>query len=468
MITLKFLKFRQSITKFFENILYFNNETRDKCKQLIQIETQKEVQNKFLLIEQEVKQIKELSLINGYKQNRQLYLSAINSIYKRVCSKGKIRVAFLVIYSSSFSAFPIYEAMLKDDMFEPFIIVIPDTFRGEKNMFLQMEKAVKFFSEKYANVKQSYNKDTNKFIDFSDSMDIACLANPYDFMTDNIYSLKYLVLKNILTFYIPYGWYGLTKYNLKVIKDEFHNSVWKIFLESNGTRDELSKEMYNLGANIVVSGYCKMDALANIKPVLRHRKRIIISPHHTILDLKEELNISNFLKYYEFFVELPRNYPDVDFVFRPHPLLFVKLAKSDIWGEGKVKKYLEDLTKNPNVIYDTSSDYLDLFVNSDAMIHDCGSFKAEYMYTDHPQCYLINDDANVDKNFSEFGKEILKYTYISYCQQDILNFIDNVVIKGDDVMKKDRINFANKYIKINYPFASSKIMKILKKELGLL
>jgi hypothetical protein len=100
------------------------------------------------------------------------------------------------------------------------------------------------------------------------------------------------------------------------------------------------------------------------------------------------------------------------------------------------------------------------------MIHDCGSFKAEYMYTDHPQCYLIKDKTTKDREFSVFGKDILKHTYLAYSEQDILDFINNVVINGNDTMKNDRINFANKYLKINYPHATDKMLECIKKELS--
>jgi archaellum component FlaC len=393
-----------------------------------------------------------------------LYRNMIDIIYKRVCNGNNIRVGFLVVYDSVFPASPLYEKMLQDDIFEPFIVVIPDIVRGEKNMFFQMEKTYRSLSKKYKNIKLSYDRVNNSFVDFSDSMDMVCSANAYDLMTNKLYGLQYLFLKDILSFYVTYGWYGNFNFDSDLVKDEFHNTIWKIFLESDRARTELSNKMYNLGTNLYVSGYCKMDPISGIKRMSRARKCIIIAPHHTILHWEGGLNISTFLKYYEFFVELPKKYPNIDFIFRPHPLLFVTLKRSDVWGEDKVQKYLEDLTKNPNVTYDSNADYFDLFVNSDALIHDCGSFLAEYMYTHHPQCYLVKDEAA----FSTLGKELLKHTYMVYSQQGILEFIDNVVINGNDTMKNDRINFANKYLKINYPHATDKIIEILKKELRLL
>jgi hypothetical protein len=371
----------------------------------------------------------------------------------------------LVIYSSVFPGAPLYEAMLQDDMFEPFIIVIPDILHGEKNMFLQMEQTYTNLSKKYVNIKKSYDKITEKFVDFSNNIDLVCTANPYESMTKEMYRMQRFIWQGVLPFYIPYSVYGLHNYTFNfIINTEFHNEVWKIFSESD--INVLSEKMYNLGSNLVLTGYCKMDNIAKIKYVPRDRKRIIIASHLTILHSEHGLNMSTFLEYYNFFIELFEIYPNIDFVFRPHPLLFAVLQRSDVWGEAGVEKYMQDLSKHSNVVYDTSGDYFDLFVNSDALIHDCCSFEAEYMYTDHPQCYLVKDNSTIDKEFSDFGKEVLKHTYKAYYKKDILNFIDNVVINGNDTMKNDRINFANKYIKINYPHATEKIIEYIKKKLS--
>lgn len=72
-----------------------------------------------------------------------------------------------------------------------------------------------------------------------------------------------------------------------------------------------------------------MDKLASIEYKNKTRKQILLCPHHTINT--KELDLSNFLTYSDLFLELPQLYPDVDFIFRPHPLLKYNLTK--YWGE---------------------------------------------------------------------------------------------------------------------------------------
>ena len=65
-----------------------------------------------------------------------------------------------------------------------------------------------------------------------------------------------------------------------------------------------------------------MDNLAKQPIRKRERKTIIIAPHHTIeAKFRNSIGLSNFLEYAELFQELPKKYPQIDFIFRPHPLL---------------------------------------------------------------------------------------------------------------------------------------------------
>jgi hypothetical protein len=135
---------------------------------------------------------------------------------------------------------------------------------------------------------------------------------------------------------------------------------------------------------------------------------------------------------------------------------------NNLWGKEKTDEYFLKLESFKNAKYDTSGDYFDLFINSDGMIHDCGSFLAEYFYTDNPQCYLLKNDDVINKEFTDFEKAMLNNTYKAFSRQEIVNFIDNIIIKGKDEMREQRDRFASENIKINHPNASDAILKILK------
>ncbi|MCX2717950.1 hypothetical protein OQH61_09415, partial [Helicobacter sp. MIT 21-1697] len=104
--------------------------------------------------------------------------------------------------------------------------------------------------------------------------------------------------------------------------------------------------------------------------------------------------------------------------------------------------------------YQEGGDYFASFASSDALIHDCGSFIAEYLYTDKPEAFIIESQDTIEREFTPFGKEVLKHLYLVSTEKDILNFIDCVVIQEQDSMQQSRLAFAKEHIRINYPNAT--------------
>ncbi|MCX2717904.1 hypothetical protein OQH61_09185, partial [Helicobacter sp. MIT 21-1697] len=73
-----------------------------------------------------------LKFIASVQEN---YQNTIQAIKSRTQDGKPIRVGFLIIADSVFSARAIFELMLEDSTFAPFVLVIPDTSRGEERMF---------------------------------------------------------------------------------------------------------------------------------------------------------------------------------------------------------------------------------------------------------------------------------------------------------------------------------------------
>lgn len=197
-----------------------------------------------------------------------------------------------------------------------------------------------------------------------------------------------------------------------------------------------------------------MDSLVKFTEKKSERKRIIIAPHHTVN--YPEFPLSNFVEYADYFLKLPKLFPQVDFIFRPHPLLFTNMVNAGFWTNDQVQEYIEKIKQN-GMIYSVGGDYFDIFVNSDAMIHDCSSFVVEYLYTGKPCCFMAKK--NYKKIFSTLGKTCLKNYYMAFNTQQITEFIENVIIKGKDELKTKRENYAKENLALNYPNVSKKILE---------
>ncbi len=394
----------------------------------------------------------------------QIHYNYLAKKIKKNSKKRKIRVLFTVVFDSVFPSEPIFKKMLNSDFFEPQILVIPDVIRGKKNTFYQMNKTYETLLNRYKeynNVFKAYDENSKKYVDYRNKTDIVFFSNPYDNMTHLYYGIEYLS-KKCLPCYVNYFYFGKLQQEFDVIKSDSFKSMWRIFIESNNVKEIFNKNNVLNKENCYVTGYVKMDSFDETITREDGKKIVIIAPHHSLPKTNCSISISNFLMYYEFFLKLPYMYPDIHFIFRPHPLLFVKLAKKEFWGEKRVKEYLNKIESIPNMEYQEGGDYFKTFAESTAMIHDCGSFLAEYFYTGHPQCYILDDKKDLSVNFIPEGIHMLDYTYKAFNEQDIISFIDNVVIKQNDSMKESRIKWANENIIINHHTAADNAIEIIK------
>lgn len=401
-----------------------------------------------------------------YKDTHKHYKAVIKSIQKKVSAGNKVSVGFYVIYDSTFSAKPLFEKMLSDNLFNPYIVIAPDVARGHANMILQLNKSYNTFINLYGKeiVFLGYNEQDNNFIDYSEKFDIVHFSNPYDAMTHEFFQMIYIKDKNLLTFHTNYGFLSADNYCRKyIINLPFMSYAWKVFAETEFGYKEFCKYEAIKGKNVSLTGYCKLDEYAKQKKLQYNRKRIILAPHHTVTNEAEEtIGFSNFLRYADFFINLPNLYPEIDFIFRPHPLLFVTLEREDIWGKEKSDAYLKKLLSFNNIIFSNGGTYYDIFMNSDAIIHDCDSFMVEYLVTGYPCCFMLKNNSKINDLFSEFGKECLSFYYKAFNENEILYFIDNYVVAGNDIDKEKRLKFANQKIMINYPNVSEKILSEIK------
>ena len=120
---------------------------------------------------------------------------------------------------------------------------------------------------------------------------------------------------------------------------------------------------------------------------------------------------------------------------------------------------------HPNARYDHSGEYMDEFTNSDAMIHDCGSFIAEYLYTEKPCCYMLKTPEQATEGLLPMGQKCMENYYKAFSEEDIIRFIDNVVISGEDPMKEKREQFVRQELKVQYPKASMELVQLLEEKI---
>lgn len=405
--------------------------------------------------------------IKGLIRKRQYFLiqdgypGKIQYLRKYAQNNDKINVAFLVIMNSVFPSQPVFEKMLEDDVFNPYIIVVPDQQRSLRHKIITYNQSFAELQSQYpGRVLHGFNVTDNTYLELGEKYQVVFFNNPYSKMAHKYHFIRYFLDKNVLPIYVNYGFFTL-KYGRRIINTDFYNLLWRVCIDSRQNYEDLCKHQVIRGKNAIVTGYIKMDRLASVHVRDRKRKLIIIAPHHTVMGW-DALDISNFLSYSEMILKLPEMYPEVDFVFRPHPLLFSNLIEKKIWTQDKIDDYISQMNQHPNARYDNSGDYLSLFMNSDAMIHDCGSFIGEYLFTEKPCCYVLKSQREIDDVLLPMGKECMAHYYKAFNEADIMHFIEQVIVRGEDPMKEERIRFARQQLKFNYPHAANVIIEEIK------
>ena len=159
-------------------------------------------------------------------------------------------------------------------------------------------------------------------------------------------------------------------------------------------------------------------------------------------------------------------YPQIHFIFRPHPYLLKHLVRKGFWTQEQTDDYMTRLAAHPNMEISLGGNHLELFARSDGMIQDSVSFLAEYYYTGKPQCYMIRDREKTIAQFNELACKCIDHTYQAFKEQDILDFLDHVILEGNDPRKAERVAFAKENVTLNWPHVSEKIIASIKSELG--
>ncbi len=161
--------------------------------------------------------------------------------------------------------------------------------------------------------------------------------------------------------------------------------------------------------------------------------------HHTLVN--EVINFSTFASNYLYFLEIAEKFQDQTvWVFKPHPQLKYKAVREGVFKNvSEWDAYLEKWRKLKNACVVEEGMYHNLFLKSDAMILDSISFLAEYLYVHRPLLVLRKEG----QYFNDFGNKLMEvhYSVQGTDKQSIEEFIENVVLNENDVMKNAREKF---------------------------
>lgn len=375
----------------------------------------------------------------------------------------RLKVAFVVLTESTWKLEPLLARMESDDAFETAVAVTQMLTLDKSERELEQNRTKAFF------VKRPGDSPVLTTRDDLDAFqpDILFLTNPHQLSEPAFYDRLF---ERELCCYVPYT-HGVDQYNNNQpqYNQPFHNAMWKIFAPHDVSASLYRSVSARKGRNVVLTGYPACEPLlappgneASIwKRQDRDKLKIIWAPHHTI-DMPA-LPYANFLQYAEDFVALADRCRDrVQWAFKPHPLLRSKLYKHPDWGRARTDAYFGYWSSCAHCQLEEGS-YVDLFRQSDAMIHDSASFLAEYLYVRKPVLFLQKVD-NIGDYLNDFGKAAHAACRHARSFADVEAFIETLLISGCAPSERQQIFFRTNIEPYFLDPPSEKIIRHIKSE----
>lgn len=384
------------------------------------------------------------------------------NVYKKIKKKwGKepLKVIFYVHDCSKWKSQTIYDLMAKDSHFEPLIIVTkaatPETSLNYLNED-DLKKSYDFFKNKNMNVEYGYDVKNNSFIPFKIfNPDIIFYGHPWFVETQQG---PVVCSKFALTYYIPYF---LANTALYVEYDlRFHQYLHKHYVLNSYIKKFYEERQKYKTTNIHAIGHPQLDYFYLNKNKKYENKYVIYAPHWSAATTTG-IRYSTFLETGEYILNFAKKHPEINWIFKPHPVLHLQLTNvSKVWTKEKWENYCQEWEKIGK-IYNTG-DYLDIFMNSQALITDCGSFLTEYFLTEKPVIHLVSDFA-YEQNYSV--QRIVNSYYQAHNIKELENYLEEVIINKQDNKKQERLNLLEK-LELKNNYCAQRIIDDLKGELS--
>lgn len=374
-----------------------------------------------------------------------IFLLKQHCYVRKLRYKDKISIVFIAMNVPMWRYQELYDLMKTNKRFKVYIVLSPAQTMSKD----QQEQDLK-------SLRHYFSNNNIPFIDFDSRVnitpydirskinpDILFYPQPYERIL--VKEHRYRRFLDKLICYYPYAfWTSGGKWSYDSF---FHNHAWKLFYSTQLNYEDAKKIAANRGRNVVVTGYPNADFFMREpscnpwKEQKTKKKKVIWAPHFTIEAGITKLYISNFLWMADLMLEIAHYYSDtIQFAFKPHPRLKTELYKNTFWGKLKTDAYFKNWETMDNTQLETE-EYIDLFLTSDAMIHDCSSFTVEYLYTHNPVLYICQDIEKLKKEKNLLGKKALDCHYIANNEEGIYRFLRGVVINGEDKMINRRLQF---------------------------
>lgn len=358
----------------------------------------------------------------------------------------------------------IYEAMKADDAFDVHVWGVPKRSPGGDMDWVEYQSLIDYFEAEGIPCSRAYDLEKRKWhnpIEFG-VPDVVFLSTPYDTQYNYLYGSSYLGhFSNVAI--LPYGFSMLNLfYSAPCLKN-----CQYIFCENETLQDLFAPEY---ASRLVVVGHPSFDPY--LHPLEESKRmayksagakhRIVWAPHFTVATGVTTHQCSNFFAYYELFLQLAKDYPELEIVMRPHPELFKFMVVCGAKTEREAMDYRKRFESLPNAFIYEDPDYISLFRQADAILLDSLSFIAACAPSGIPVCFL---ESAKRQRVNSIGERLLHADYAAWDAGEIREFVERVVIGGDDYKQEERVAAVKKLLYMPPEGAGTRIAREIKTRL---
>lgn len=367
-----------------------------------------------------------------------------------------IRVAFIVQMPEVWDKeAPVYEAMLDDDSFEPWLVIVPH-FDFEKKRLGDYGSERGYF-EGYArggNVVYAFDGEGYSGLE-EFGFDYVFYQRPYDgYLPRELKSAS--VARYAKVCYVPYA-YWVLGHDLCGYNDEFFTNIYLGFFECDEhagyVRSRLSP--YN---RILSVGYPAMEArfaVSDSKSVStekgrRSKVRLLWTPRWSYDPVTGG---SHFFEYRDRILELKRRYPEFDVTIRPHPLAFENYVSLGMMTSKDVESYKSEAA-GAGVQFDGNELVEETFESTDILLTDVSSIDFVYALSAKPIVFC-----QTEVPLSPAFLRATDCMYITDSWSDIEQAVLSIA-RGNDQLAQKRLSYAQLLLETN-DGASARILRAI-------
>lgn len=368
-----------------------------------------------------------------------------------VRQKDKLSVLFIIHNASMWKTDSLYNAMRKHERFDVELLVVPNaSLKDEETRRNELHQTRHFFEQKqYPFVEWCNEMGETEYKAIPEQYDILIYPQPWPGLVPS--ALDFPNNFGRLMINCEYAFHsGIQKW---AYNKPYQNAAWIDCFENEVICKFSRKIKPNKGVNSVATGLPIVDEFkrdAYVTPWKSQAtpcKKLIWAPHWTIEEKSSKLpSYSRFLEVADFMLDLAKSHiGEIQFAFKPHPYLKRELFKHPDWGKERTEAYYAAWENGENTQLEQGG-YIDLFMTSDAMVHDSSSFCCEYMLTGKPVLFMVKNEKLQVSLMNEMAQSAFYAQYLGNTMDDLKSFVDNRLMKDNDPKKEERVAFAKKYL----------------------